>query len=85
MSKSSQAVKSAIWEKLQRLPASKQVEVLDFVKSLGSSRSKKRSGPAIYDYAATVIKRRRLKKLSLSKIATIVHEVRNGHDSARSL
>jgi hypothetical protein len=85
MNKSSQAVKSAIWEKLRRLPASKQEEVLDFVTSLGSSRSKKRSGPTIYDHSATVIKRRRLKKLSLAKIAAIVHEVRNGHDSARSL
>jgi hypothetical protein len=85
MDKGSQAVKSAIWEKLQRLTASKQAEVLDFVTSLGSSRSKKRRGPAVYDHAATVIRRRHLKRLSLSKIAAIVHEVRNGHDSARSL
>lgn len=85
MDRSSQAVKIAIWEKLQSLPASKQAEVLDFVIALGSARSKKRSGPAIYGHAATVIERRRLKKLSLSKIAAIVREVRNGHGPARSL
>lgn len=85
MDKNSQAVKSAIWEKLQRLPVSKQEKVLDFVESLGSARFKKRRASRIYEHAAAVIKRRHLKKLSLSKIAAIVREVRNGHDSARSL
>lgn len=83
MSRSVQAVKNAIWQKLEKLPARKQAEVLSFVESLGPTRS--RRSPSIYDYSATLVKRKRLKKLSLSKIAAIVHEVRHGHDSARSL
>jgi hypothetical protein len=79
-----QAVQDEIWRKLQKLPAGKQAKVLDFVESLESSRSSRRR-TAIYDYSATVVKRKLLKKLSLSKIAAIVHEVRNGHDSARRL
>lgn len=80
-----QAVQDKIWKKLQKLPAGQQAKVLDFVQSLGRTRVKRRRGPAIYDYSATVVKWKRLKKLSLGKIAAIVHEVRNGHDSARSL
>lgn len=85
MSRSSQTVTSAIWEKLQRLPAGKQAAVLNFVESLRSARAQRKSGPAIYDYAATVVKRKRIKKLSLPQIAAIVRQVRNGHGSARSL
>ncbi|MDE3018714.1 MAG: hypothetical protein KGO52_03265 [Nitrospirota bacterium] len=85
MSRHSQAVTSAIWEKLQRLPAGKQAAVLNFVESLGSARSQRGKEPAVYDYTATVVKRKRLKKLSLAKIAAIVRQVRHGHDSARGL
>lgn len=83
MSRNPQAVKNAIWQKLEQLPARKQTEVLSFVESLGPTRS--RRSPSIYDYSANLVKRKRLKKLSLSKIAAIVHEVRHGHDSARGL
>jgi len=76
-------MKNAIWQKLEKLPARKQAEVLSFVESLGPTRSKR--SLSIYDYSATLVKRKRLKKLSLSKIAAIVHEVRNDHDSARGL
>ncbi len=58
MSKASQALKKTIWQKLAKLPARKQAEVLS---------------------------QKRIKKLSLSKIAAIVHEVRHAHASARSL
>jgi hypothetical protein len=85
MSRSSPTVTRAIWKKLQRLPAGKQAAVLNFVESLGSARSQGGSGPAIYDYAETVVKRKRLKKLSLAKIAAIVRQIRHGHDSARGL
>jgi len=83
MNRNAQAVKNAIWQKLEKLPARKQAEVLSFVESLRSTQSRRR--PSIYDYSATLVKRKRLKKLSLSKIAAIVHEVRNGHDSVRGL
>lgn len=83
MNRSPQAVKNAIWQKLEKLPARKQAEVLSFVESLGPTRS--RRSPSIYDYSGTLVKRKRLKKLSLSKIAAIVHKVRNGYDSARGL
>lgn len=85
MRRNSQAVTTAIWKKLQRLPVGKQAAVLSFVESLESSRSHKGNRPAIYDYAATVVKRKRLKKLSLPKIAAIVREVRHGRDSAGGL
>jgi hypothetical protein len=85
MSRSSQTVTSVIWEKLQRLPAGKRAAVLNFVEMLESARSQRGSEPAIYDYTATIVRRKRLKKLSLAKIAAIVRQVRNGHDSARGL
>ncbi|MDH4329102.1 MAG: DUF2281 domain-containing protein [Nitrospira sp.] len=83
MSKASQALKKTIWQKLEKLPARKQAEVLSFVESLGSAQT----GPktSIYDYSASLVKRKRIKKLSLSKIAAIVHEVRHDRNSARSL
>jgi hypothetical protein len=83
MSKTSQALKKTIWRKLEKLPARKQVEVLSFVESLGAVQA----GPktSVYDYSARLVKRKRLKKLSLSKIAAIVHEVRHDRNSARSL
>jgi hypothetical protein len=84
MSRSLRTVQNAIWRKLQKLPAGQQAKVRDFVESLGSGRSKCRR-PAIYDYSAAMAKRKRLKKLSLSKIAAIAREARNGHDPARGL
>lgn len=75
-----QAVTSEILTKLQKLPAKKQAEVLDFVEALGSTRTKKRTTPAIYEYSAAVVKRKRLKRMSLARIDAIVHKVRNGHD-----
>ncbi len=38
----------------------------------------------MYDHFATLVKQKRIKKLPLSKIAAIVHEVRHAHASARS-
>jgi hypothetical protein len=82
MSKASQALKKTIWQKLEQLPARKQAEVLSFVESLGSAQTGPR--PSIYDYSARLVKRKRIKKLSLSKIAAIVHEVRHDRNPARS-
>lgn len=83
MSKASQALKKAIWQKLAKLPARKQAEVLSFAESLGVTQAR-RTMP-IYDHSAALVKQKRIKKLSLSKIAAIVHEVRHAHASARSL
>lgn len=83
MSKISQVLKNTIWQKLEKLPVQKQVAVLSFVESLGLTQAKRR--PSIYDHSATLVKQKRIKKLSLSKIAAIVHEVRHAHASSRSL
>jgi hypothetical protein len=83
MSKASQTLKKTIWQKLEKLPARKQAEVLSFVESLGSPQPKRRA--SVYDHSAALVKRKRIKKLSLSKISDIVHEVRHGHDSSRGL
>lgn len=83
MSKTSQVLKKTIWQKLEKLPVRKQAEVLSFVESLGLTKTKRRT--SIYDHSATLVKQKRIKKLSLSKIAAIVHEVRHAHASARSL
>ena len=83
MSKISQVLKNTIWQKLEKLPVQKQVAVLSFVESLGLTQPKRR--PSIYDHSATLVKQKRIKKLSLSKIAAIVHEVRHAHASSRSL
>ena len=83
MSKTSQALKKTIWQKLEKLPVRKQAEVLSFVESLGLTQAKRRT--SIYDHSAALVKQKRIKKLSLSKIAAIVHEVRHAHASSRSL
>ncbi len=83
MSKTSQALKKTIWQKLEKLPVRKQAEVLSFVESLGLNQAKRRM--SIYDHSATLVKQKRIKKLSLSKIAAIVHEVRHAHALSRSL
>ena len=83
MSKTSQALKKTICQKLEKLPVQKQAEVLSFVESLGLTQVKRRT--SIYDRSAALVKQKRIKKLSLSKIAAIVHEVRHAHASSRSL
>ncbi len=83
MSKSSQALKRTIWQKLEKLPAQKQAEVLSFVESLGVTQARRTT--SIYTHSAALVKQKRIKKLSLSKIVAIVHEVRHAHASARSL
>jgi hypothetical protein len=83
MSKASQALKKTIWQKFEKLPARKQAEVLSFVESLGLTQGRRTT--SIYDHSAALVKQKRIKKLSLSKIAAIVHEVRHAHASARSL
>ena len=83
MSKASQALKKTIWQKLEKLPTRKQAEVLSFVESLGVTQARRTT--SIYDHSAALVKQKRIKKLSLSKIAAIVHEVRHAHASARSL
>lgn len=65
------AVQDKIWEKLQKLPAGKQVQVLSFVESLGATPTGRRPRAGVYDYFATLVRRKRLKKLSLSKIAAV--------------
>ena len=75
MSKTSQVLKKTIWQKLEKLPAQKQAEVLSFVESLGLTQVKRRA--SIYDHSAALVKHKRIKKLSLAKIAAIVHEVRH--------
>jgi len=81
----SQNVQRTISQKLQTLPASQQVEVLDFVDYLASRTKANTPGVAVYAYSAALVKRKRLKKLSLKKIAALVHEVRNGTHSSRGL
>ncbi|MGE0471354.1 MAG: hypothetical protein AB7L09_23110 [Nitrospira sp.] len=83
MSKASQALKKMIWQELEKLPARKQAEVLSFVESLRDTQA--RRTPSIYDHSAALVKQKQIKKLSLSKIVAIVHEVRHAHASARSL
>jgi hypothetical protein len=72
-------------QKLQALSAAKQAEVLDFVDYLASRTRSKTSGAAIYAYSDALVKRKRLKKLSLKKIAALVHDARHGTNSARGL
>lgn len=81
MGKASQALKKTIWQKFEKLPARKQAEVLS--ESLGGTQTKRTT--SIYDHSADLVKQKRIKKLSLSKIAAIVHEVRHAYTSARSL
>lgn len=70
-------IDKTILSRLQRLPVSKKAEVLDFVEYL-TARSERASGrPSIYSYASDLVKKKRLRKLSLKKIETIVYEVRN--------
>ena len=57
--------------------------MLSFVESLGLTQAKRRT--SIYDHSATLVRQKRIKKLSLSKIAAIVYEVRHAYASARSL
>lgn len=85
MGRRSQSVPSTISQKLQTLPPSKQLEVLDFVDYLASRTKANAPGAAVYAYSAALVKRKRLKKFSLQKIAALVHEVRNGTHSARGL
>lgn len=85
MKRESQAVKKAILEKLDQLPASKQTEVLDFAEYLATRQRRKASNSDIYAYSAALVKRKGLQKFPLKKIAAIVHEVRHGHGSTRGL
>ena len=85
MGRRSQNVQNTISQKLQTLPASKQVEVLDFVDYLASRTKANAQGAAVYAHSAALVKRKRLKKLSLQKITALVHEVRNGTHSAHGL
>ena len=85
MGRRSEIVQRTILQKLQALPAAKQSEVLDFVDYLASRTKANAPGAAVYAYSAALVKRKRLKKLSLQKIAALVHEVRNGAHSARGL
>lgn len=78
-------VKRALLSKLQRLPAAQQAEVLDFVDYLAARTRRKAIEPTIYAYSAGLVKRKGLRKLSLKKIAALVHEVRHAKDSARGL
>jgi hypothetical protein len=78
-------VQHTILEKLQTLPAAKQAEVLDFVDYLASRTKGNEPGAAVYAYSAALLKRKRLKKLSLQKIAALVHDVRNGTYPPRGL
>ena len=85
MGRRSQNVQDTILQKLQALPASKQAEVLDFVGYIASRTTTNAPGAAVYAYSAALVKRKRLNKLSLQKIAALVHEVRNDTHSARGL
>jgi hypothetical protein len=85
MKKDSQAVRKAIIEKLDQLPAMKRAQVLDFVEHLASQAGRRERGSEIYDYSSTLIRRKGLKKLPLKKIAAIVHEVRHGLRTARGI
>ena len=83
MKKDSQAVRKAIIEKLDRLPVTKRVQVLEFVDHLASNAGPRGGGSEIYSYSSALTRQKGLKKLPLKKIAAIVHEVRNGYRTAR--
>lgn len=85
MGRRSQNVQRTIIEKLQALPEAKQAEVLDFVDYLASRAQTNATGAPVYAYSAALVKRKRLKKLSLRRIAALVHEARNGTHPARGL
>lgn len=69
-----------ILSKLRRLPAVKQAAVLDFVEYLAFQKRRTKSLPSIYGYSARLVKQKRLRKLSLRKIAAIIHDVRHVKD-----
>ena len=65
-----------ILNRLQDLPNSKKAEVLDFVEYLSTKSQREKGVPSIYSYGGSLVKEKRLKKLSLREIEAIVHEVR---------
>lgn len=65
MSKASQALKKTIWQKLEKLPARKQAEVLSFVESLGVTQARRTT--SIYDHSAALIKQKRIEKEPTSR------------------
>jgi hypothetical protein len=79
MRQSSTKCSETIIRKLRRLPAKKQAVVLDFVKRL-ASESQRTTHSSIYSYGERLVTRKRLRKFSLRRIASIVHEVRNVKD-----
>ncbi len=80
MRQSSTKCSETIIRKLRRLPAQKkQAVVLDFVKRL-ASESQRTTHSSIYSYGERLVTRKRLRKFSLRRIASIVHEVRNVKD-----
>jgi hypothetical protein len=79
MRQSSTKCSETIIRKLRRLPAKKQAVVLDFVNRL-ASESQRTTHSSIYSYGERLVIRKRLRKFSLRRIASIVHEVRNVKD-----
>ncbi len=79
MRQSSTKCSETIIRTLRRLPENKQAVVLDFVKRL-ASESQRTTHSSIYSYGERLVTRKRLRKFSLRRIASIVHEVRNVKD-----
>ncbi|WP_413937077.1 hypothetical protein [Nitrospira sp. BLG_1] len=79
MRHSSATRSDTIIRKLRRLPAKKQAAVLDFVDRLASGR-RQPALASIYSYSKRLVTRKGLRKFSLRRIASIVHEVRNIKD-----
>lgn len=65
-----------ILNRLRDLPSSKKAEVLDFVECRSAKSQREKGVPFIYPYASTLVKEKRLKKMSLREIEALVHEVR---------
>lgn len=69
-------IDETILSKLQGLPNSKKAEVLDFVEYLSTRKKEGKKGAEIYSDVSGLIRKKRLKRLSLKEIEAIVHEVR---------
>lgn len=78
-------VNPRLLSKLERLPASQQAVVLDFVKVLSGRNRSATNGSRIYAYTSALLKEKAVKKLSLKEIEAIVHEVRDDTNGSRRI
>jgi FixJ family two-component response regulator len=69
-------IDDVILDKLQTLSPSKKAEVLNFVDYLSGKNKNIKKQTDIYAYTSRLIKAKKMKRLSLKEIASIVHKVR---------